>query len=307
MYEYVKAGATIRLNHPDDLRSVTTWTFYLKLIVNNITTLWGFLLWIPAGIVFLKNHKTHTFFIVSVVCGYYIWFSFISNKDLRFIYPIFPFVAYMGVFGWARILAHLHDTRKAVRMGLAIGVLAMFFIFQVIMYLTLSFRWPFPKNITAYVMVPGVDDVTLLNTASDYPVKAWGVDRWPVGELAHDLQMYFADKPFTYAFFIPNFEYFNNNTITNELTRIRAKNIVLMGGINKQRFTDEKGLEDFVGQYTHFIFVEGEFGPDFQWDKGLYGQVQAYVRRMHTAGSTKTIHTYALPNGKTVYWFTMHP
>ncbi|HNQ30856.1 MAG TPA: phospholipid carrier-dependent glycosyltransferase, partial [Candidatus Woesebacteria bacterium] len=307
MYEYVKAGATIRLNHPDDLRSITTWTFYLKLIINNITTLWGFLLWIPACFIFLRKHKKHTLFIISVVIGYYLWFSLISNKDLRFIYPIFPMFAYIGAYGWARILIYLHDKRKAVWMGVAIATLLVFLVFQITMYTVLSFGWPFPKNITSYVLVPGIDDITVLNTASDYPVKAYGADKWPVQELAQDLKDYFADKPFTYVFLVPNFEYFNNNTITLELTRIRAQNVVLMGGINKQSFENPRELDDFVKQYAHFIYVEGEFGPYFQWDRAFYAQVQQYVADIYSLGRSKTHKSYQLPNGQIVHWFIIDP
>lgn len=156
-------------------------------------------------------------------------------------------------------------------------------------------------------MVPGIDDITLLNTASEYPVNAYGVEKWPVQELAHDLKTYFEDKPFTYVYLIPNFEHFNNNTITLELARIRSKNVVLMGGINKQRFDNDQEIENFVGQYNHFLYVEGEFGPDFQWDREFYAQIQEYVAEMQAKGKAKILQTYALPNGKTVYWFAIKP
>ena len=306
MYEYVKAGATIRLNHPDDLRSITTWTFYLKLIINNITTLWGFLLLVPALIAFIKSKHKLTLFILSMIVGYYLWFTLISNKDLRFIYPILPFVAYIFAAGWHYLLNKLIHGRNAILCGLASFTLMLFFAFQLVMCHTLSFRWPFPKSITSFVMIPGINDITLLNTESDYPVKGYGVRTWPVVELARDLQNYFVRESKAQVFLIPNLEYFNNNTIALELTRIHANNVLLMGGVNKAKFSTQHDADVFASQYTHFVYVDGNIGPEYQWDRQLFEQIQNYVKRMRTEGRTNMVNSYALPNGQIAYWYKIN-
>lgn len=306
VYEYIKAGATIRLNHPDDLRSLVTWTFYLKLIINNITTLWGFLLLVPALIAFIKSKQNLKSFIISMIVGYYLWFTLISNKDLRFIYPIFPFVAYIFAAGWYYVLNKLIHGRNAILCGLVSFALMLFFAFQLVMYCILSFRWPFPKGITSFVMIPGINDITLLNTESDYPVKGYGMRTWPVVELARDLQNHFVREAKAQVFLIPNLEYFNNNTIALELTRIHANNVLLMGGVNKAKFNTQHDADIFASQFTHFVYVDGNIGPEYQWDRQLFEQIQNYVKRMRTEGRTILVNTYTLPNGQMAYWYKIN-
>ena len=89
VYRYLESGIKIRLNHPDNLARLETWLFYLKMVINNITTLWGFILLVPAMLVYANNsvnrRRAH---VLGMLGGYYILFTLISNKDLRYSWPL---------------------------------------------------------------------------------------------------------------------------------------------------------------------------------------------------------------------------
>lgn len=306
MYEYVKAGATIKLDHPYDLRSLTTWTFYAKITINNILTLGGFVLLIPASIAYFKNKTSHRLYIGLMIAGYYVFFTLISNKDLRFIYPILPFVAYVFVSGWQILLRRIQERRNSILMGTVLGALGLFFVFEIVMYTTLSFGWPLPKTISSFVTIPGVQDITILNTQSNYPVKSYSRTTWPTRVIAQDIASYSSTLSSSEElFFLPDYEYLNDNNVGLELTLLKAKHVILRRGIEKPYFDNQSEVRRYLNQFKNFFYVEGSFSPDFLWNKKLFEQIQKEIHIRYVRGELRTVKRYQLPNGKVILWFSV--
>ena len=185
---------------------------------------------------------------------------------------------------------------------LTVSLIALFVLFEIAMYITLSFGWPLPRNIKLFAMLPGFNDISILDTISDYPVQRYSPISWPVEEIVQNMLRDFDNicKP-VHIFVIPNFDYLNVNNLTLELTRTNSRNITLFGGIDKQSFTTEPELTRFVDSLEYVFFVDGEFGPDFQWDRVFFSQIQREVRRKWDKGDFMVMRSYDLPNGKTIH------
>jgi hypothetical protein len=217
-------------------------------------------------------------------------------------YPILPYIAFICVSGWAQIIRRLAFSKQAITLGIVFALVLLYFVFEMSLYMTLSFGFPFPQIERKVLELPNIGDITILDTSSTYPVKRVSYDKWPVEQIAHDMYSYAEDQGNLTFFFLPNLEYFNDNNVALELTRHRAVNVSLQRGLEKKNFDTEGELLDYVNKYTQFIYLEGPFSPDFLWNKKLFEQIQSEIQKRRINEELQTVKTYHLPNKQTVYW-----
>ncbi|MBI4099982.1 glycosyltransferase family 39 protein [Candidatus Microgenomates bacterium] len=145
------------LADPQNLFSLNNLFFNLKLIIMFQLSFVGFLLLFP-GIFFLvksKDQSKNALLIISVLVFNYLFFTFIPNKNIRYLLPLMPFFAITMAFGLTKLPK------------LARWAIVAYFVGT---YLILSFGFPFLPKYKYTVDLPllGPTDILYLHT---YPVR----------------------------------------------------------------------------------------------------------------------------------------
>lgn len=179
--------ATPELADPQNLFSLENLTFYLKLIIMFQISFLGlvFFLYSSVRIFFQKELVKKALLIFSILIFNYIFFTFIPNKNIRYLIPLMPLLAMIMGYGVATLFT---NSNKVFSQPIVVG-LTLFFIGS---YMILSFAIPvFPKYKYA-VNFPliGWTDVLYLH---DYPVKViYTNSTFPYLQLLEDIA---ATKP----------------------------------------------------------------------------------------------------------------
>ncbi len=172
--EIAKVTSTPELADPQNLFSLQNLVFHLWLIIEFQTTLLGFLFFLFSGFLLVRHASSRqtVWLILTVISFNYLFFTFIPNKNIRYLIPLMPFLAMVMGFGASLIPK------------IASLILIIYFIFT---YLVLSFGLPiFPKYKTS-VDLPllGSTDLFYLHT---YPVRVlYQNTSFPYNQLVADI------------------------------------------------------------------------------------------------------------------------
>ncbi len=155
--------ATGELADPQVLLSKENIIFYLKVLIMFQTTFIGFLVFTASLIAALKDVKKKQVALILVTIFFnYLFFSFVSNKNIRYIIPLMPFVAMMMAYGFSELFKINKQLGKVATL--------VFSGYLVFTYLMLSFAVPVLPKYKYAINLPilGWVDVIYLHT---YPVR----------------------------------------------------------------------------------------------------------------------------------------
>lgn len=135
---------------------------HLKLIIMFQTHFIGFIVFTISGLFLIKSEWNRKWEMVSILAFIYIFFTFIPNKNIRYLIPLMPFFGIVIAYG----LNKLFQTKKP----LFISISSFILFYYLISYLILSFGIPvYPKyKYTLNFPILKWLDVYYL---ADYPVK----------------------------------------------------------------------------------------------------------------------------------------
>ncbi len=154
--------STAELADPQRLFSIENLLFYKKLIIMFQTSFLGFIFFITSLVLFIKHSlKWRSLLLISILFIFLV-FTMISNKNIRYIIPMMPFIAMIMAFGADWIL----ERRKFLNTFLLSTTLS----YLVISYFILSFGFPIYPNYKYAFNFPVIKwlDVYYLD---DFPVK----------------------------------------------------------------------------------------------------------------------------------------
>jgi len=275
------------------------------LLINYVMTPFGFLFFI-LGAVFCYHFfdKKNTIYILLVIFGYYLFFSVLSNKDIRFFYPILPLFALVAGIGWDALLGQ----KKFAFYGIA--VLIIYFSAQTVLFTSYTFGYPLKNRGTVRYEIPLIHELVIYKDDENYPVrKLTTSENWDIQSFANDLEVYLKDKKIKgqeLIFFLPNFEFYNTNNITLELHRRNIQSITLSAGIGNKDVSTTF-IDDYMNRFDTYMTTDGAFGPDFQFDKPYYEKAQSWISKEHKAGRLTIYKKYPLPNGVVIFWMIKSP
>ena len=164
--EVVKITSTAEFWNPQDLFSLANLFFHLKLTIMFQITFLGFAFFLlSVGLLSRSRHyQKVTLLILSVIVFNYLFFTMISNKNVRYLMPLTPFFAMIMGFG-----ADLLVSNKNKLISFLVILIIPYYILT---YLILSFGIPVKPTYKYSANLPLIEwtDLLYLHT---YPVRIY--------------------------------------------------------------------------------------------------------------------------------------
>jgi len=205
---------------------------------------------------------------------------------MRFLFPILPYISFIFAKGLVECL-----NRKK---NLGIFLISAYLFFHLIMYFSLSFGFPFSKEVRKVVYLPYLQDIVYFNL-SNYPVRQFDARKWPYEEILEDLKKEAKNKTLEFVL-IPSYENFNANDFKMYFASNRIKNIVVIETDKRSFLPDE--LDNFMKQYDYYLYTPNEVGTFFQLTRKAYEQIRDGVTLLIKNDKAVILKTYQLPSGE---------
>src|SRR3989344_4230205 len=287
-YQVVSLGEP--LADPRNLLDTATWGYYLKLFINNTYSLIFFLPLLVISMIFTKRRE-YTQLVLANLAFIYILFTLFPNKDLRYIFPIFPLVALI----FAQSIFNL--SQKYKKFGFSF--IAFFIVLNILIYLILSWGIPIKKGYVEYVVLPVFKDLNIINL-SDYPVRKFSNNKWPYELILKDLSRYSKGEPLNFVF-MPNYDHFNDNTFNLYREILGLDNLHVVRADGKYEFESEAELERFIAKYQYFLYTPDEVSVFYAPDKKAFEEMQSKIRELLEIDQATVLTKYQLPEGQDIW------
>lgn len=277
--QYFEIASTLQINAPSGgLLQLSTWLYYIDELVNSFLTPVCFVAY--TFVLYLSRRTKYSYDkpLLSYIVFIYFVFTIFPNKNLRYIFPALPFLSLI----YAKSLYVLHERYQTIGRI----VILLLFIFNVFLYINLSFAWPLEREVFANIPYT--------------TVRRYDPSITPLENMATSIKEFFAGKPGEIVF-IPNPEYFSINTFNMSLRLYNINNVSAV----QPAFTSFNPTKDEVSkvlaQYDYFYFTEGDLG--LPWLVAAEGntmqkQVQEYVITLLKEEKAEKVFEYVLPNLK---------
>ena len=276
---------------PSDLFDLTTWFHNLKLFIDYDISFFIFVFFVISLVFFLKHKNKYKNFILILIILTYIIFTIFPSKDLRFLFPILPFTAIIFAVGFREFYLRAQN--------ITLFLLPSIIIFNFVMYLSLSFGFPFQKGIRKHIDLPYIKDIVYFNL-SDYPVQIYDSRYWPVSEIVNAIDIESKQKPIDIVF-LPNYNNFNGNTFSMYAEYKDKTYINIIGAEGRQRFSDAGEVKEYLKNKDYFIYTPNEVGVFYQIDKQAFEQIQKTITRNLYLNRVLILEKWQLPTGQDIY------
>lgn len=303
--QIAQVTSTPELDDPSIVFSWDTIFFYLRQIIIFQISFIGFLFFLFSVIrlnIVRKYTNTLKILIIQIVIGYIFFTFFIGNKNVRFLFPMMPFIAIVIAMG-------LVDIRNRIGKSLLIGMILTYYVFS---YFVVSFGIPlYPKYKHAinFPLVGWVDVYYL----SDKPVSAmykkenWENDRIASLILEHSKGLkhfiYFIniEKPYLNASTIHLSIYSLSKGFPKNIQEVDTNFPMILNG--SAEFVNQADLEQWVNGIDFVTIPLRDIGPqEAMRDYNVRRQIQQYFLKTTPYGFTK-VSTIDLPDGNEVFLY----
>lgn len=256
---------------PQQLLSIQNIFFYLYQFINFQVTLWPALGMIGAsiGYFFIKKAPYKMLF-AAFIAGYYILFTVIGNKDIRYTLPlllvIVSMVSYVGYY--------LFEKRKYI----VLGLLSFTALPLVIYYFILSFGIG-PKIQGALNLGP-IGWVDYVNT-TDVVVHHPSPDTTPVKKILSDIERW-RNGQHVYVYIGADQQEVNPPTFDLYQSLGNYTSISLPKlAFDQDKFDSETDMLQFMSQYQFFVLPDASVGTSASRNKIAMEQIRDYILRQH--------------------------
>lgn len=297
-YYFYVTKTNLPITSPIGLFNPITYTHYLKLFMNFEITPIIFFIFLGVLIFFIfkinryKNIITlFDFFCLFIIIFYYLVFTLFPAKDMRFLFPIMPFVAILLVRVFLLVLKNNLFLRNFL--------ISLIIFYSVCIYFSLSFGFPIDKGIRKQFSLPFIQDIIWFNT-TDYPVEKYNSNVWPQEQIISDLSELISDRPINLVL-IPSYDNFNGNNFAMYLTLRGIQYVNVIGAEGRIYFSSEDNLNSYLDKYSLFLYTPDKVGVFYQPDKRAFEQIQEQVKFLLESGKAKVIKKYFLPTGESIF------
>lgn len=213
-------------------------------------------------------------FLLSMIFGNYLIFTFISNKDARYLLFLLPFVA---VF-----LAQVIFKAKRVILFRSIGYLLILFLFGY--FIILSLRPSFTEGFRTPVTLPLFGLAHPIDVR-DYLVQKYDPNDWQVPAIMNDLKTLdnssISGKP-TRVIVASELMYINASNIQAYKTAVGLNTIsvstpditLLLTRFNDDKFPSTQQLVKYLQENDYLLIPKGTVGPEYIRNLKALKQIQ---------------------------------
>jgi hypothetical protein len=225
----------------------------------------------------------HKFFLLSMILGNYLIFTFISNKDARYLIFLLPFVSILI----SQVLFSINKG-KLLAQFTALGLLVFLFIY----FLILSLRPPFIEGYKIQVVIPLFGLAHPIDIR-DYLVQKPDPNDWQIPAIMNDFKILSQRKE-------KNLAQKDNTTrviIASELMYLNASNIqayktalglneiaistpditLLLTRYNQDKFPSMQLLNKYLEENDYVLISKGDVGPEYIRNIKALKQIQNYT------------------------------
>lgn len=254
-----RVSLTAEISDPQALLSLQNSTYYLSVLANFYLTWLGLILLFAAIPVFIYFKKEKGILITTVGIFIYLIFTFIPNKDPRYILPILPFVSIAVAF----LLVKIIRLNKLWGVGLSIITGSYFLLY----FFSLSFGWPFDPEKIDYQrafklpVIGWVDYINLGKKTSRYLAPKFETISWPHQQIIADLS---SKNPEILTKILILVDKGELNARNLELYQKEQKNssIKFWAPYDLNQFSNVSKMEAYLAYFDYVLIADKSFGPE---------------------------------------------
>ncbi len=294
LQKYYSIASLAEAGDPTGLTHLTTWFFYLKALNNTLFALPGTILFFISLFFYFAENKNvkHRDFLLPTITVSYIITTIFPNKDVRFIFPLLPFLSLVFALGMFKLIK--------IKKYLGLLLTSALLLFNLVSYTSLSFGFPLKKNQNVkFIVLPYFGDLTLFNF-SQYPVRKFNSYKWPHQQIVKDLNIESQKKPI-YTVVIPNYEDFNSNNLNLYAAVEKKQHIAFIRFNGKLKFESREELQAFLSKLNYFLFDPNDQSIQYAHDKQAADQLSAAVQELLQYKQAVIIKNYLLPDNHSIW------
>lgn len=278
---------------PQNLLSAENLLFHLRLVIQFQTGLVGFLIFIGGLVTMFWKRSGRRWELLSILVWGYFFFTFIPNKNIRYLMPLMPFTAMPIGFG----LKEMISTRSQLTKSLGVIIMG----YMLLTYSVLSFGVPFEPEHKYAVKLPilGWIDVYYFDT---YPVNLlWQAEHWPQDEIIDAILEHNNDATVYVGYDVRHFNRYNIRL----LTHLHGRGNLRCLPLPEERYFCEEDYMVYLGNVDcALIPALWVSEPNSEWLEYYDGlvKIQDYFLEGMPSGF-QVIGEYPTPDGNPVLLF----
>lgn len=272
-------------------------TYYLKTLANFQLTWIGVLYFLfSISILFIYEKRKALMILLSVLFVYGV-FTYIDNKDLRYIL-IIPILTTISI---SYFLVKLTKIQKFIGVFLS----SVFILFLLMYYFGLSFGLLFDPVKVNYLrafnlpVIGYIDYINLRKDTSVFLVQKYQKEIWPQEILLRDIDEFAKGGPVNILVLLEK-ERLNPENIKVSRKLISLENINVIAPYSMERFESEVELKKYLSDFSFILVSKNDYGPKGAIRyKGVLEQIREYV--FESSDPNFSIYReYNLPDGDTL-------
>jgi 4-amino-4-deoxy-L-arabinose transferase-like glycosyltransferase len=251
---------------PKGLLSLWNWGFYPYVFVNFQATLVLSVLFILGAcfILWKKGPRFPLLYIVFI----YLFFSFLQNKDARYVMPLLPFVASVIAF----LLINIMKRAKIIGFTLITIIL----IYQASYLLILSFRNVFPnftyQRAINFPIFGWLDYINL----NDNLAHSYNQDKWPQEDIINTINKDSTGKINVLCMVDKERFNYGNFLLQRDLMKIDR---IEIENPPFTLFTNQSAIDNYLRKYRYVILLNGELGNVATRNISVFNQLKSALEK----------------------------
>lgn len=190
---------------------------HLKLLIIFQLNFFGFIVFILSLIFLIKRKYERKLELIVILIFNYLFFTFVPNRNIRYLIPITPFIAIILGYG----TSHLIESKKILIKALC----SAFLVYYVMSYFILTFGIPIQPRYKYAFNFPILSWVDIYYL-SDYPVKLiFDRNIWPQDQILTDMTQLSKNKETSFFLcadkYYLNADYFNLLILTRKMNNLK--------------------------------------------------------------------------------------
>jgi len=267
---------------------------HLKLIIMFQIHFIGFIVFIISSLFLIKSEWNRKWELVLILIFNYIFFTFIPNKNIRYLIPLMPFFGITIAYGINKLL----EAKKP----LLISAASFIILYYLISYLILSFGIPvYPKykHTLNFPILKWVDVYYL----ADYPVKLmYDSNIWPQQSIVEET-LALSDKNKEEIRMLLDVDrlYLNSDNLRLFAVKKRITNLLITSYNTKINLKNEQQIQQYLSNFDFALIPQKNVvGEDKNYIayRPLLKLQQYFLSRK--ARNFELIRTYDLPQSQSL-------
>lgn len=283
---------------PVGILSIKNFLYYPALIINFLIVSWQFVWLIISAALFLFAPTRFRFLVILQIIFIYLIFTFIGNKNPRYLIPLLPYFALIMGFGIVAIFKHSRV--------LSLIILGILTFLNTSLFTINSFGWPLHLDKTFKVSSSNKQDFILFADFSSYYVP-YKFERftWSPKELVSDLSE-ISEGQNSYILVVGNSPFLSVAGLEVYSVSMAPHLQFREPPFDSLSAMEPSKIEEFLKDYTYLLIPEEFVGPVEQGNYANLHKIREYI----LGGKIRDfalVQTYKLPNNESLFLLSRNP